>query len=44
VRAAGCVKVGGVQTAAIFGIHLLGQILKLLLVSDVFERDHVVGV
>jgi len=38
------IQVGVILPKTIFGIHFIGQVLKLLLISDVFQRDHIIGI
>ena len=37
------IQVGVISPKTIFGIHLIGQVHKLLLISDVFQRDYIMG-
>jgi len=38
------IQVSVIQPNTIFGIHLMGQIHELLLISDVFQRDQIMGI
>ena len=38
------IQVGVIKPKTIFGIPLIRQVHKLLLISDVFQRDHIMGI
>ena len=38
------IQLGVIQPETILGIHLIGHVRKLFLISDVFQRDHIMGI
>jgi len=38
------IQLGVIQPNTIFGLHMLGQLRELVLISDVFQRDQLMNI